>query len=79
MLTRLASTTLRIGDEAPPFALPGLDGEIVELAEARGICGLVLLFTPGAWSPATRRQLGEVNAVYERFRENGIQVVVLMT
>jgi peroxiredoxin len=79
MMSRLASTTLRIGDQAPQFALPGLDGELVELTEARGICGVVLLFTPGAWSPATRRQLGEVNAVYEQFRENGVQVVVLMT
>ena len=79
MMSRTSSTTLRIGDEAPEFALPGLDGEIVELTEARGICGVVLLFTPGAWSPATRRQLGEVNAVYERFRENGVQVVVVMT
>ena len=79
MTSRLASTTLRIGDPAPPIALPGLDGELVELEEARGVCGVLLLFAPGAWSPATRRQVGEINAVYEQFRENGIQVVVLIT
>jgi len=79
MTSRLASTTLRIGDSAPPIALPGLDGELVELEEARGVCGVLLLFAPGAWSPATRRQLGEINAVYEQLRDNGVQVVVLIT
>jgi peroxiredoxin len=79
MTSRIVSPTLRVGDMAPPIALPGLDGDIVELAEARGICGVLLLFAPGAWSPATRRQLGEINAVYEQFKTNGIQVVVLMT
>ncbi len=79
MTSRLASTTLRIGALAPEIELPGLDGGLVRLTDARGICGVLLIFAPGAWSPATRRQVGEINAVYEQFREIGVQVVVLIT
>jgi len=79
MTSRLASSTLRIGDAAPPISLVGHEGERIELAEALDASGVLLLFSPGAWSPSTRRQVGEINAIYDRFREASVAVVVLIT
>jgi cytochrome oxidase Cu insertion factor (SCO1/SenC/PrrC family) len=40
---------VQVGDEAPDFALPDLDGEIHRLADLRGVKPLVLVFFRGAW------------------------------
>jgi cytochrome oxidase Cu insertion factor (SCO1/SenC/PrrC family) len=40
---------IQVGDEAPDFALPDLDGEIHRLADLRGVKPLVLVFFRGAW------------------------------
>lgn len=79
MTSKLASTTLRIGDLAPLVSLAGLDGETVRLADILAERSVLLLFAPGAWSPATRRQVGEINAIYEQFLAIDVEVVVLIT
>jgi len=40
---------IQVGDEAPGFALPDLDGEVHRLADLRGERPLVLVFFRGAW------------------------------
>jgi peroxiredoxin len=40
---------------------------------------LLLVFAPGSWSPATRRQIAELNAAIETLHEIGLGVVVVVT
>lgn len=40
---------IQVGDEAPGFALPDLDGEVHRLADLRGKKPLILVFFRGAW------------------------------
>lgn len=78
-MSRLTSTTLRIGDPAPPFSLLTLDGGRYQLGDAlrQGI-GL-LVFLPGAWSPSTRRQISELERLHPAFLEASISIVVILT
>lgn len=40
---------IQVGDEAPGFALPDLDGEVHRLGDLRGEKALILVFFRGAW------------------------------
>ena len=44
---------LKVGDEAPDFTLPAVDGKEVSLSQYRGKKNVVLSFVPAAWTPAT--------------------------
>lgn len=41
---------LKVGDEAPPFSLPGSDGRTYTLAEFRGVRPVVLAWFPRAFA-----------------------------
>lgn len=41
---------LKVGDEAPPFSLPGSDGRTYTLAEFRGVKPVVLAWFPKAFA-----------------------------
>ena len=43
-------TTLKVGDEAPDFTLPGNDGKPVKLSDFRGKKNVVLAFFPAAFT-----------------------------
>ncbi|MBW2147393.1 MAG: thioredoxin domain-containing protein [Deltaproteobacteria bacterium] len=43
--------TIRVGDEAPDFTLPGTHGKPVHLSAFRGEKNIVLAFFPAAWTP----------------------------
>ncbi len=78
-MSRLSSTTLRIGDPAPPFSLTTLEGNRFHLGDAvRGGIAL-LVFVPGSWSPSARRQMTELATLYPAFEEAGINVVMIVT
>ncbi len=78
-MSRLVSTTLRIGDVAPPFELPEIRGDLVRLSDALGHAAVLLVFSPGSWSPATRSQFAELAATYERLQLAGIALLVVVT
>ena len=42
---------LKVGDEAPDFALPSITGEDVKLSGYRGNKNVVIAFFPLAWTP----------------------------
>jgi peroxiredoxin Q/BCP len=42
--------TLKVGDEAPDFTLPGTDGKPVKLSDFRGKKNVVLAFFPAAFT-----------------------------
>lgn len=78
-MSRLSSTTLHIGDPAPPLALLAVDDLPVRLADVLQDSAVLLAFAPGSWSPNTRRQIRDLSAAYERFREAGVGVLVVVT
>jgi peroxiredoxin len=43
-------TTLKVGDMAPDFTLPGTDGKPVKLSDFRGKKNVVLAFFPAAFT-----------------------------
>jgi peroxiredoxin len=43
-------TSLKVGDEAPDFTLPGNDGKPVKLSDFRGKKNVVLAFFPAAFT-----------------------------
>lgn len=46
------TSTLKVGDQAPDFALPGhRGGETFKLSDARGKKSVVLVFYPLDWTP----------------------------
>ena len=46
-----SATTLKVGDEAPDFTLPGSDGKEARLSSFRGNRNVVLAFFKEAYSP----------------------------
>lgn len=76
---RLASTTVRIGETAPPLALFTLDERLLMLADLLQETAVLLVFAPGSWSPNTRRQIQELSATHELFSSMGLAVVMAVT
>lgn len=70
---------LRIGDPAPDFTLPGVDGDAVRswtLSELRGQ-PVVLVFYPGDGTPVCTRQLVTYTDEIAAFADVGAQVLAL--
>ena len=78
-MSRLLSTTLRIGDQAPPFVLPDLYGGPVSLSAVLDRRPALLIFAPGSWSPAMRRQLAELDTASDRLRAGGVDVLMAVS
>ncbi len=78
-MSRLASTTLRIGDAAPPFVLPDLYGSPLSLSPILEQRPALLVFAPGSWSPGMRRQLAELDNESDRVRAAGVDVVMIVS
>lgn len=78
-MSPLSSNTLRVGDPAPLFALPRLDGGVGVLADAVDRGPVVVLFSPGAWSPATRRQLAELEVAHPVLRAMGVELFLVVS
>lgn len=58
---------VRVGDPAPDFSLPALDGEIVSLSDFRGHKNVMLSFVPAAWTPVCSDQWPGYNILQEMF------------
>jgi peroxiredoxin len=78
-MSRLLSSTLRIGDMAPPFVLPDLYGGVVSLSANLERRPALLVFAPGSWSPGMRRQLGELDGQCERLRAAGVELLMVVS
>lgn len=48
--------TLKTGDKAPDFTLPGISGEKVTLSQYLGKNNVVISFVPAAWTPICSEQ-----------------------
>lgn len=66
-------TRASIGNAAPAYAARSLAGDSVSLAEMRG--KVVLLNIWATWCHPCRTEIPELQALYERERERGLEVV----
>lgn len=72
-----AKGALRIGDTAPPFALPDQTGRIVGSAELLAAGPLVVTFFRGNWCPFCTLALRALNGVIPLLRKEGARVVAI--
>ncbi len=66
---------VKVGDPAPDFSLPTIDGRTVTLAEFRGKKNVVLSFVPAAWTPVCSGQWPGYNIVQDMFEQTGTHLV----
>ncbi|MEW6470963.1 MAG: peroxiredoxin [Actinomycetota bacterium] len=65
---------LAVGTEAPDFALPDANGQIVRLSDFRGR-PVVLVFYPLDWSPGCSRQLDLYQQELDEFQRRGVEII----
>ena len=58
---------VKVGDPAPDFSLPTINGRTITLAEFRGKKNVVLSFVPAAWTPVCSGQWPGYNIVQDMF------------
>ena len=61
---------VKVGDQAPPFALPAVSGEKISLSQYHGKRNVVLSFVPAAWTPVCSDQWPGYNIIKEIFEQN---------
>jgi peroxiredoxin (alkyl hydroperoxide reductase subunit C) len=66
---------VKVGDPAPNFSLPTINGETVTLAQFRGNKNVVLSFIPAAWTPVCSGQWPGYNIVQDMFEQTDTQLI----
>ena len=66
---------VKVGDPAPDFSLPTIDGGTVSLAQFRGKKNVVLSFVPAAWTPVCSGQWPGYNIVQDLFDQTDTQLI----
>jgi len=70
-LKPVASTLkVKVGDKAPDFDLPAIDGSRIRLSQYLGKKNVVLTFVPAAWTPVCSGQWPGYNLVKEIFERS---------
>ena len=64
-----------VGEEAPPLALPRIDGDTLSLADLRG--KVVMLNIWATWCAPCRLEMPSMQRVYEQFRDEGFEVMAV--
>lgn len=70
-----SSLKVKVGDPAPDFSLPTIDGRVITLAEFRGKKNVVLSFIPAAWTPVCSGQWPGYNIVEDMFDQAETQLI----
>lgn len=71
--------TLKVGDEAPPFAAHDCDGKALALEEFRGKKKVVLFFFPRAFTVRCEEEVRNFRDHYERIVQAGGELVGVST
>ena len=72
-----AGRALGVGDRAPDFALPGVDGETTRLSSLLARGPVVLTFYRGAWCPYCNTQLRDYQENLGEIRAAGASLVAI--
>jgi peroxiredoxin len=68
-----------VGDPAPDFELPDLDGNKVRLSDYLGKKNVVISFVPAAWTPVCSDQWPGYNLALELFHGNDAELLGVST
>jgi len=63
-------TRLKVGDKAPDFTLPSIEGDKVALGQYQGKKNVVISFVPAAWTPVCSGQWPGYNIAKDMFEKN---------
>lgn len=66
---------IRLGDPAPDFTLPSIDGSSVTLSQFRGKKNVVLSFVPAAWTPVCSDQWPGYNLARPLFERHNAMLL----
>jgi len=66
---------LKVGDKAPPFALPDQDGNTVDVGSMIGKRALVVYFYPKDFTTGCTMEAHEFRDMHEQFLANGAEVI----
>jgi peroxiredoxin (alkyl hydroperoxide reductase subunit C) len=61
---------LKVGDSAPDFTLPAVEGDKITLSQYRGKKNVVISFVPAAWTPVCSDQWPGYNLAQDLFVKN---------
>jgi peroxiredoxin (alkyl hydroperoxide reductase subunit C) len=70
-------TKIKIGEEAPDFALPAQDGKKIRLSDYRGKKNVMLVFYPQDFTPVCSHQLPSYSKQIEKFEGLNTQVLAI--
>jgi peroxiredoxin (alkyl hydroperoxide reductase subunit C) len=70
---------LKVGDKAPDFTLPVVDGKTVTLSHYRGKKNVVISFVPAAFTPVCSKQWPGYNISLEIFKQNDAELLGITT
>jgi glutathione peroxidase-family protein len=79
---RFSAHEVRVGTEAPDFALPDLSGKTVRLSSYRNNSKVVLMFgsvTCGATATQLRAGKPSIRALYARYKKKGFEFFLIYT
>jgi peroxiredoxin len=65
-----STTKIKVGDPAPDFTLPSIDGKKITLSHYKGKKNVVISFVPAAWTPVCSQQWPGYNIAQEIFDKN---------
>ena len=75
LLANDSELRVAVGEQAPDFELPGINGARVRLSDFRGKQHIILTFVPAAWTPVCSAQWPGYNLMIEDFAELDAVVV----
>jgi peroxiredoxin (alkyl hydroperoxide reductase subunit C) len=70
-------TKLKVGDEAPNFALPAQDGKKIHLSDYRGKKNVMLAFYPQDFTPVCSHQLPSYSKQVDKFAQLNTEVLAI--
>ena len=70
---------LKVGDKAPNFTLPVVDGKTVTLSHYRGKSNVVISFVPAAFTPVCSKQWPGYNISLELFKKYDAELLGITT
>jgi len=71
----LKYSPLRVGDSAPNFTLPGLDGKMVSLSDHRGHVVLVNIWA--TWCPPCVDEMPSMEKLYQELKNENFEILAI--
>ncbi|MFX1506042.1 MAG: redoxin domain-containing protein [Promethearchaeota archaeon] len=72
-----SDTKLKVGNEAPDFALPAQDGKKIRLSDYKGRKNVMLAFYPQDFTPVCSHQLPSYSKQVNKFEQLNTQVLAI--